>query len=166
MIDNIKTGKAFWHGYDKGNRPCLILRMKHHWAGFTQQQLVQFLIYLVEQGIRLADENGSGQVVIIFDKNECTTENKDKVLFHTIKRVAKIMQAYYAERLHAIYFLNLPWFMRLFLKTVMPLINYKTRNKMHVLGRVRDIKKFFNDDQLLVEYGGTDTYEHPYPVNK
>jgi hypothetical protein len=74
-----------------------------------------------------------------------------------------LMQDYYAERLGSLFVLHVNWFYWFMWQCVKPLINKKTRSKIHVLKNGRGLLEYIDSDQLLREYGGTNDYVHPYP---
>lgn len=160
----IETGKAFWSGYDKVGRPILIIRIRYHFAGVnSEEETIRHSVFLIEQGIKLADQRGNGQVTVIYDRGQMTDRNKDPELIETTKQLMGIMQDYYAERLGNLLVLHVNWFYWLMWQCIKPLINKKTRSKIHILKNERGLSKFINSDQLLREYGGSSDYVHPYP---
>lgn len=160
----IQTGKAFWHGHDKHGRPVLIIRIRYHIAGAHElQDIIRHSVYLIEQGIKLADSTGSGQVSVIYDRGQLSDRNKDPELIETSKKLMGLMQDYYAERLGNLFVLHVNWFYWFMWQCVKPLINKKTRSKIHVLKNGKGLLEYIDSDQLLREYGGTNDYVHPYP---
>mmetsp|Transcript_3471 Transcript_3471/g.3215 ORF Transcript_3471/g.3215 Transcript_3471/m.3215 type:complete len:131 (+) Transcript_3471:345-737(+) len=125
--------------------------------------MIRYCIYLVEIGIRLADESGNGQICVIYDRGQMTDANRDPELIGTMKRLSGMLQDYYAERLGALYVLHVNWVYWLMYQAVKPMLQKKTRNKVHVLRNANGLRDHFSQDQLLAEYGGNDDYVHPYP---
>jgi hypothetical protein len=75
-----------------------------------------------------------------------------------------MLQDFYAERLAVSYVLHIGWFYRMMYQVAKPFIAKKTRDKIRILGGPQNLREFFDDDQLLREYGGSDDYIHPYPL--
>lgn len=73
---------------------------------FSIDEMIRFCIYEVENGIKRADEMGSGQMCVIYDRGNMTDKNKDPELINTMKKLSGMLQAYYAERLGALYVLH------------------------------------------------------------
>ena len=44
-----------------------------------------------------------------------------------------------------------------------PFLSKKTTSKVNIIKKIPDLKKFFDEDCLLAEHGGTSEYVHPYP---
>jgi len=166
MMPHIQTGKAFYHGKDAENRPCLIFRVRYHYPNQASlEDTMRYCIYLIEKGCQLADELGSGQICVIYDRGEITSANKDNRLIDAIKSLSGMLQDFYAERLGAVYVLHVNWFYWLMFQAAKPFMQKKTRKKVQVLRNPNNLLNFFDKSELLEEYGGTSSYSHPYPVN-
>jgi hypothetical protein len=95
----LKLGKAFWHGHDKlGNPTLIILARKHFPNSSNQEVLIRFFLYLMEQGIqicnlgtKLADQAGTGQISVIWDRNGVTRKNFDTGMFTLIKKIITML---------------------------------------------------------------------------
>ena len=165
MMPHIISGKAYFHGEDLKGRPCLIVRARYHWPEqFTVEETMRYVIYIVEQGVKLADEKGVGQICVLYDRAEVTPANKDGKFIEMMKSLSAMLQDFYAERLGAIYVLHINWFYWLIFQAVKPMLQKKTREKMNVLRNTSSLKDYFSPSQLLVEYEGEDPYVHPYPA--
>lgn len=166
MMPHISTGKAFYHGTDKKGRPCLIVRFRNHRPDqFPLEDTMRYMIYLVEYGVNLADKSGIGQISVIYDRAGLSSENRDSKLIELVKKLSSMLQDFYAERLGAVYVLHINWLYWLMFQIAKPLLNKKTREKIQIVRNVEGLAQYFDSDQLLREYGGTNTYEHPYPSN-
>ena len=166
MMPHIVTGKAFFHGEDLQGRPCLIVRARHHWPEqFSAEDTMRYVIYLVEQGVKLADARGTGKLCVIYDRGGMTSANKDGNLIELMKKLSAMLQDFYAERLSAVYVLNVNWFYWIIFQAVKPLLNKKTRDKVNILRNSNGLKDHFHPSQLMRDYDGEDDYHHPYPLN-
>lgn len=164
MMPHILTGKAFYRGTDKQGRPCLILRFRYHQPSqFPPEETMRYMIYLVEYGVKLSDELGVGQITVVYDRAGLTSENRDGKLIDLIKKLSSMLQDFYAERLGAVYVLNVNWLYWLMFQIAKPLLKKKTKEKIHIVRNVEGLADFFDSHQLLREYGGSDSYVHPYP---
>jgi hypothetical protein len=55
--NELKTGKAFLHGYDKEGRPCMVVKNCLHIPENSDiEEVMRFMIYNVENACRRADE--------------------------------------------------------------------------------------------------------------
>ena len=166
-IENeLRAGKAFWYGRDKQNRPCLIVKIKRHRPGqISTDETVKFGVYMIEQGIKKCNEAGADQIVIIYDREGFEKKNFDTKLAGVLKSLIKILQDYYAERLAMMYVLHPNWFYKVVFGMIKPFLDEKTRQKIKLVDKLEDLKEEFREDQLLVEHGGTSTYQYSWPKN-
>ncbi len=164
-LTHIQSGEAFFHGVDKLGRPCLIIRARYHNPSqFSAENYIRYSIYLAECGSRLADAHGSGQICVIYDRAGITDSNQDPEFISSAKKLASIFQDFYAERLGAFFILHASWLHWIIFHAVKPTLPKKTRQKLHVFKGADGLQEYFDQDQLLVEYSGTDPYVHQYPA--
>jgi hypothetical protein len=53
----LKSGKAFLHGYDKEGRPCIVVKIcKHIPENSDVEEFVKFFLYLIESACKKADQ--------------------------------------------------------------------------------------------------------------
>lgn len=160
------TGKALVFGHDRHNHPCIIVRVRFHEPDeFSVEETMHFAIWLMEKAVKQADELGSKKICVIHDRGSMTARNKDTRLMELGKSMSGMLQDFYAERLASFYVLHVNWLYWLMYQVMKPLMNRKTRDKIHILKNPRDLLEFFDEDQLLPEYGGSSTYHHPYPAS-
>lgn len=166
-IENeLKMGKAFFHGYDKENRPCLVIKVKRHRPGqISVEETVRYGVYLIEKGIKLAEARGSDKMVVIYDREGFENKNFDKKLATVMRSLLTILQDYYAERLAKMYVLFPNWFYKLMFGVVKPFMDEKTKKKILLVNKVEELQKDFDRSELLIEHGGTSTYQYAWPPN-
>ena len=166
MMPHIRTGKAFFHGKDKCGRPCLIVKVRNHWPqDFPPEETLRYSIYLVECAVKLADEEGVGQLCVIYDRGEITDANQDPNFISLARQMASMFNDFYAERLGALYVLHVSWLHWLIYHAVRPTLPKKTREKLHVMRNPSGLREHFDSSELLVEYTCEDPYVHPFPAN-
>jgi len=92
-----------------------------------------------------------------------TKKNYDTTLIKFAMKFVGILQDYYAERLSVMYILNVNWLYKMMYGMIKPFLAQKTKDKIVILDQPEHLNKFFNEDQLLPEYGGTVPFEYdPY----
>ena len=94
-----------------------------------------------------------------------TSANKDPALMNMVRELSGMFQDFYAERLAKFYVLHVNWLYRMMYTLAKPMLAKKTKQKMEILGSPTDLLRFVDSDQLVADYGGTNTYIHPYPAN-
>ncbi len=162
----LKTGKAFWCGHDKENRPCLYLKIRRHFPKACPiEETLRFGIYLIENGVKIMEELGSSKMVVIWDREGFTSKNYDKSMLGMAKQLMGILQDFYAERLEAVYILHANWFFKMMYGIIKPFLAEKSRKKKKILSKTEDLLNYFDADQLLPEYGGTNKFEYRWPPN-
>lgn len=67
-------------------------------------------------------------------------------MFETFKRLNVIMQDNYAERLQTIYILNPNWFFKAMFAIVKPFLTARTKSKITIIEKNKDLLKFFEPD--------------------
>ena len=75
------------------------------------------------------------------------------------KKVTGMLQDYYAERLEVAYILHINWFFRLMYGIFKPFLSKKTRDKIKIMGRVSEMRNYFDDENLLACHGGTSEFD-------
>ena len=101
MMSQIVSGKVFIHGQDKSGRPCIIVRPRYHRPErFSTEESMRFIIYIIEQGIKIADAKGIGQLCVIYDRGGITSENRDYKLIELGKSLSAVLQDFFAAVLY------------------------------------------------------------------
>jgi hypothetical protein len=55
--NELESGKAFLHGYDKEGRPCIVVKISKHIPAKTDvDEFIKFFMYLIESACKKADE--------------------------------------------------------------------------------------------------------------
>lgn len=94
--DNIKQeeiqseldrNKAYWHPLqDKQKNPCIVIKAKNHFPGQSDENtLIRFFIYMLDEGIKKADEAGTGRITVIWDRQGTSRKNFDTAMFGVVK---------------------------------------------------------------------------------
>ncbi|EAR93079.1 divergent CRAL/TRIO domain protein (macronuclear) [Tetrahymena thermophila SB210] len=167
VASELQSGKAFWHGMDKQGNPCLVVKVKYHRPGVSSQDVVlRYFLYLLEEGISKCEQAGTGKVSVIWDREGFDKKNFDSNLFSTFKKLNQIMQDNYAERLSTIYILHPNWFFKTIYAVVKPFLTSRTKSKITIVDKTEELKKFFEPSELLIEHGGTSDYKFVYPFPK
>lgn len=164
LSTNLASGKAYWHGYDKEGHPCLVVKVKRHIPKESPvADSIRFGIYLLEQGIKLADAVGQSKLCVIWDREGFTKKNYDPSVFTTMKELSGVLQDFYAERLQSCYILHPNWFFKAMFTLIKPLLNDRTKAKIKIIDKIADLQKYFTPENLTVEYGGKSPFQYRYP---
>ncbi|KAL4484810.1 hypothetical protein ABPG74_019987 [Tetrahymena malaccensis] len=162
----MKTGKAFWHKYDKQGNPCCIVRIKNHIAAeTTHDKVIKFMIYLMEVGIKMSEKSGTEKMCVIWDREGFSSKNFDFQFITLMKSLVAMFQDNYAERLAQVYILYPSFLMRQAFNIFKPLLAEKVRNKIQIINELSDLQKFFDEQSILKIHGGKSDFEYKYPDN-
>ncbi|KAL9642211.1 hypothetical protein ABK040_007212 [Willaertia magna] len=169
-IDNLKPGNfddlfskiefIEFLGFDKDGCPGVILNVGKFVPGSLQpyekvEELVALAIELITHDLRIASKGVLERFVIVVDYDgwglSCIDTKLDRVILGTC-------QAYYPERLKEALLLRAPWIFSTAWAVVKVFLDEKTKQKISFIseGDINtELKKRFNDDQILERYGGT-----------
>lgn len=109
---------------------------------------------MLEKGIKEAERLGSGQVVVVYDRRGYGKKNRDTKSMDTMKLLVPILQDYYPERLHSFFYLGANWFSKLMFELTKTFVSQKTLQKVVPIGDVTELLKYFEKENLSIEYGG------------
>mmetsp|Transcript_14390 Transcript_14390/g.31119 ORF Transcript_14390/g.31119 Transcript_14390/m.31119 type:complete len:311 (-) Transcript_14390:247-1179(-) len=167
----------FYHKQDKFGRPVYIellgktdcTKILQH---TTLERLLDYHIFTWERFERLLLPvctqivgKPMATTCVIIDLSGLSLKNFTWAAQRLLTTVAKIDQDYYPEHLGQMFIINTPFIFKTIWAVVYPLLEERTRKKIHVLGHdyQRTLRDVIPEDNLLVEYGGRSV--HPDPVS-
>ena len=101
---------------------------------------------MLEEGIKKCEAAGTGKVSILWDREGFDRKNFDYGLLQTFKKLNKIMQDNYAERLNTVFILNPNWFFKTIYAIFSPLLTARTKSKITIVSKNKDLLKHFEPD--------------------
>ncbi len=111
----VESNRFYVHRHDRDHHPCLIVKARLHIQDeYKWEELFSYFLFTLEKAFRQSDENGTRKIVVIYDRIGFTQKNTDSNSFTYLKRIISTLQDYYPERLHAVYFIKLSVYFRLF----------------------------------------------------
>jgi len=157
MPNELKHGKSFFHKYDKEGRPVCIIRARYQDASLIDHLEAQrFCVYMMEYGRTLL-KPGVETVTLIFDMTEATVKNLD---LKSLRFMIQMLQNHYPESVGKILVYNSPWFVWGAWKLIRPWLDPVTAAKVWFTSNNTDILNYIDAENLLQDYGGTDTYKY------
>lgn len=136
--------------------------MEHFLAnGVTEPDAVMHNILMQEFLWKVIDPRPypEGVMIKIYDIKGISMGDVSGDVFNYTKQLGEIVAEYNPERIYQVFIINPPSWFNFIWKLVSPLINPKTRERVHVLRGQKDIQKalleFIDPENLPVEYGGT-----------
>ncbi|GLD96750.1 hypothetical protein PINS_up005433 [Pythium insidiosum] len=142
-------------GYMKKMRDDFLAR------GVTEAEAIRHQVMLQEFLWDVIDPRPfpDGTQIKIFDIKGISMGDVSGDVFQYMKAMGMTIAEYNPERIFQIFLVNPPSWFSLIWKLVAPLINPKTRERVHVLRGQKEIGKalleFIDEDSLPVEYGGS-----------
>ncbi|KAF1315545.1 Sec14 cytosolic factor, partial [Globisporangium splendens] len=128
--------------------------------GVTYDEAVMHHILGLEFLFKVVDPRPfpEGVMLKIYDIKGISWGDVSGDVFNYMKQLGEIVAEYNPERIYQVFILNPPTWFNLIWKLVSPLINPKTRERVHVLRGQKDIQKalleFIDPENLPVEFGG------------
>lgn len=129
--------------------------------GVTEQDAVMHNILMQEFLWKVIDPRPfpEGVMLKIYDIKGISMSDVSGDVFNYMKQLGEVVAEYNPERIYQVFIVNPPSWFNFIWKLVSPLINPKTRERVHVLRGQKDIQKalleFVDAENLPVEFGGT-----------
>ncbi|TYZ68796.1 hypothetical protein PybrP1_005212 [[Pythium] brassicae (nom. inval.)] len=129
--------------------------------GVTEAEAVMHNILLQEFLWKVVDPRPypEGVMLKIYDLKGISMADVSGDVFNYTKQLGEVVAEYNPERIYQVFIINPPSWFNFIWKLVSPLINPKTRERVHVLRGQKDIQKalleFVDPENLPVEYGGS-----------
>lgn len=164
IASDLSYGKSFIHGFDKEGRPCLLMFTGLHFPDKTTFENTYAMgVYWMERMMQILKTTHHKNMIVIVDQSDAGWSNIDyPILKHG--GIVTMLQDYYPERLHKILILNMNFIIRQVLNFAKNFMSHKTSSRIEVLSSTKELKQYFNDDQILIQHGGKSTYKYQSPI--
>lgn len=119
------------------------------------------LVYTLERAATVAEQSGGERFVVIVDYARGTISSSTMPSLSVSKETTNILQNHYPERLACMVLVSAPRLFHAVFKVLKPLIDVKTREKIHFVEKSEDVVTVDGIDIETVpkEYGGNYDYE-------
>jgi len=159
----IVKGHMYNYGYDKLNRPIVVLRVHTERDPHDNDQKLRFMIYSMERAIRIMNRPvGVEKMVWIVSAANYNFKYNGEVGFARV--LLNVLQDQYPERLGMLIVVDPPFLFQAFWKMVYPFIDAETKRKiLFVSGNTAEKRKIISEfiDLALVQkdlFGGDSPY--------
>ncbi|KAJ5082624.1 hypothetical protein N7532_011667 [Penicillium argentinense] len=153
------TGKGFFHGKDKYDRPICVVRVRlHDPSTATKKGLNDYIIHCIET-VRFLQVPPVETMTIVFDLTSFSLSNWD---FPPVKFIIDIFQESYPESLGAMIFYNAPWIFSGFWKLIRGILDPVVAAKVHFISGAKDLEQIIPEDQIIKELGGKEDWDYKY----
>uniref|UniRef100_A0A1J3H2U2 Sec14 cytosolic factor n=1 Tax=Noccaea caerulescens TaxID=107243 RepID=A0A1J3H2U2_NOCCA len=146
---------VFWHGYDKNQRPCLIVRLGLAFLKLPSHERPRFaqaIISQVEHGVlHLLNPENSELTVLV----DCEGLSPLRIPMQMMRSCSSILQDHYPNRLGCLFIIRLPPVVRVISQTFIQILRPTTRKKLRIEGESfhRVLSEYL---QTLPSYLGSD----------
>eukprot|EP01095_Lingulamoeba_sp_RSL-Kostka_P013718 TRINITY_DN574_c0_g9_i1.p1 TRINITY_DN574_c0_g9~~TRINITY_DN574_c0_g9_i1.p1 ORF type:complete len:316 (+),score=98.46 TRINITY_DN574_c0_g9_i1:483-1430(+) len=160
MCENeLKTGKQYFHKFDKENRPISYIRCRYHDAGSRDlEELCRYSVWVSEYGRKLLPP-GIHQSTLCFDLGGWSLKCMD---YQFMKFMIEIAQNYFPDSLGQCLIVNSPWLFKGCWKILKGWIDPDTVKKVHFVDTYANLQDYIDVESIPAEYGGDDPYEWEY----
>jgi len=158
--NEMKAGKSFFHGVDNVGRPVGYTIVRLHDPGnakYTALENQRFAVLQMEYGRSLMVAPIE-TATLIFDLGGCGLKNID---LKSVQFMINTMANYYPETLGAVLVYDAPWIFWGAWKIISPWLDPVTASKVSFINK-GTLHEHVAADNLLKEYGGTDTFVYDY----
>ncbi|XP_065844875.1 motile sperm domain-containing protein 2-like [Oscarella lobularis] len=160
--DNIErhyfeSGVGYVHGNDKKGNAILILSIRQHKKDPARlAALKRFVVYCLEKQVNILLP--SQKMTVIFDMTDVGLSQVD---MDFLKFFIDCFKFYYPSMLQYLLVYNMPFILQAVWKIVRSWLSEGARQRVKFVKK-SDLLEYVDKDQLLVRYGGTDTYEYKF----
>ncbi|CAI7581649.1 unnamed protein product [Penicillium bialowiezense] len=155
----LSSGKHFFHGCDRWNRPLCIVRVRlHDPTTQSQKPLNDYVVHCIET-VRLLQVAPVESLTIVFDLTSFTVSNWE---FPPIKFIIECFQQNYPESLGAMIFYNAPWFFAGMWKLIQTVLDPVVAAKVHFITGATALEEIIPRERILKELGGEEEWDYEY----
>lgn len=146
---------VFWHGYDRNQRPCLIVRLGLAFVKLPSHERPRFaqaIISQVEHGVlHLLNPENSELTVLV----DCEGLSPLRIPMQMLRSCSSILQDHFPNRLGCLFIIRLPPVVRVISQTFIQILRPTTRKKLRIEGETfhRILSEYL---QTLPSYLGSD----------
>ncbi|KAJ0241661.1 SEC14 cytosolic factor family protein / phosphoglyceride transfer family protein [Hirschfeldia incana] len=146
---------VFWHGYDRNQRPCLVVRLGLAFLKLPSHERPRFaqaIISQVEHGVlHLLNPENSELTVLV----DCEGLSPLRIPMQMLRSCSSILQDHFPNRLGCLFIIRLPPVVRVISQTFIQILRPSTRKKLRIEGETfhRVLSEYL---QTLPSYLGSD----------
>lgn len=145
---------------DENNRSIIVMRTGLENSRDAEGK-VAYLVYTLERASRLAEQAGGEQYVVIVDYTVGELSMSTLPGISVMKETTNILQGHYPERLSCMILVQAPRLFHSMFKIIRPLIDAKTKSKIHFVQTCHDVANIPGIDRaaLPLDFGGENSWQ-------
>ncbi|KAL5598495.1 hypothetical protein BROUX41_003568 [Berkeleyomyces rouxiae] len=159
LMDQIRMGKAFFHGCDKESRPLCFVRVRFHHQGEQSDASQERNTVLLIETARLMLQPPVETATIVFDMTGFSISNMD---YTPVKFMIKCFEANYPECLGVVLVYKAPWIFQGFWKIIKGWLDPVVANKIRFVNNVKDLGEYIAEDRIPQELDGVEDWSYKY----
>lgn len=159
FLTQMRMGKSFLHGLDKGDRPMCYVRARLHKAGDqSEQSLERYTVYVIETA-RMILSPPVDTACIVFDLTGFSMANMD---YAPVKFMIKCFEANYPESLGVVLVHKAPWIFQGIWKIIRGWLDPVVASKVQFTNNDAELEAFVPRSRIITELGGEEDWAFKY----
>lgn len=163
FLDQMRLGKSYLHGLDKGGRPMCFVRTRLHKQGEQSlESLERYTVFTIETA-RMILAPPADTAAIVFDMTGFSMANMD---YAPVKFMIKCFEANYPESLGVVLVHKAPWVFQGIWKIIKGWLDPVVASKIQFTNDEKAMGEYIPHDHIMKELGGGEdwTYKYIEPV--
>jgi len=159
MCENeLKTGKSFFHNYDREGRPVCYVRAAYHDPSYSDPfENQRYCVLMMEYGKKILTPPNE-TVTLVFDMSNVSVKNLD---LKSMQFMVSTLQNFYPESLGKVLVYNSTWIVNGIWKIIRPWLDSVTAAKVAFI-KQEEFSKYIPLENLPKDYGGKDPFVYNY----
>jgi hypothetical protein len=162
----LKTGKGFFHGWDKWGRPVSYITARlHNGNARNLQEVEEFCVWMIENEHQKLFNRTHGvyRSCVIFDLGGFSLSNMD---YQFMKFMINILQNYFPDSLGQCLILNSPWIFSTCWIALKRWIDPASQEKIKFVNQT-ELSNYVDVEQVPKSHGGSSdwVYNYSYPLD-
>ncbi|KAJ5924188.1 hypothetical protein N7466_008375 [Penicillium verhagenii] len=159
LLDQMRMGKSYVHGFDKIGRPIVVIQVRLHKPGAQSEETLERYIVHVIESVRLLMAGQVETACVLFDMTGFGLSNME---YPPVKFILKCFEANYPESLGVMLIHNAPWIFSGIWKLIRGWMDPDIAAKVQFTNSADDLTKFIDRSKLPKGVGGDENWEYKY----
>jgi len=158
----VKTGKFFIHGFCREGRPMMWIKARLHSKSKSDPATMEGAVIHITEEIAQAFKLPIETTTVLMDFKGFTLECMD---YKLAKFLTDMFATKYPESLGCFLMIDAPRIFWACWKIISPWVDPVTAKKIRFI-KLKELSKYVDENSILEEYGGKDTWRYKYTPNE
>ncbi|TVY33433.1 CRAL-TRIO domain-containing protein, partial [Lachnellula subtilissima] len=159
FLAQMRLGKSFLHGLDKGGRPMCFIRVRLHKQGEqSEESLERYTVFTIETA-RMLLAPPADTACVVFDMTGFSMANMD---YAPVKFMIKCFEANYPESLGVVLVHKAPWIFQGIWKIIKGWLDPVVASKIQFTNNNQEMEEFVPKEHIIKELGGAEDWAYTY----